>query len=72
MGETRTGCIFCMFGIHMETRPNRFDRMRVTHPKHYKACMDGLGLRDVLELLKIPTNPIANRVRKKKKEGFFY
>lgn len=72
MGETRTGCMFCMFGIHMETRPNRFDRMRITHPKHYSLCMDNMGIRDVLELLKIPTNPIVNRVRKKKKEGFFY
>lgn len=50
-GETRTGCMFCMFGVHMEARPNRFDRMKVVHPKEYNACMFNLGLEPVLELI---------------------
>lgn len=57
MGEERTGCIFCMFGIHMEEVPNRFQRLAKTHPKQYKFCMEKLGLREVLELLKIPHSP---------------
>ncbi len=72
MGEDRTGCLFCLFGIQYEQRPNRFDRMSENHPKHYKACMDGLGIREVLQLLDIPTDPYLNRVRRKRKEGLFY
>lgn len=33
MGYDRTGCMFCMFGAHMEDEPNRFQRMAKTHPK---------------------------------------
>jgi 3'-phosphoadenosine 5'-phosphosulfate sulfotransferase (PAPS reductase)/FAD synthetase len=49
MGYHRTGCMFCMFGLHMEKRPNRFDLMFLTHPQLYKYCMDGpLNLRSVI------------------------
>lgn len=37
----RTGCIFCMFGCHLEKEPNRFQRLKVTHPKQYKYCIGG-------------------------------
>jgi 3'-phosphoadenosine 5'-phosphosulfate sulfotransferase (PAPS reductase)/FAD synthetase len=49
MGYTRTGCMFCMFGLHMEGYPNRFERMKETHPKLYKYCMENLGLQKVME-----------------------
>ena len=49
MGYTRTGCMFCMFGLHMESYPNRFERMRKTHPKLYHYCMEDLGLRGVMD-----------------------
>lgn len=49
MGYSRTGCMFCMFGLHMEGHPNRFERMAITHPRLFKYCMDGpLGLRAVI------------------------
>jgi len=52
MGYTRTGCIFCMFGVGMELKKNkttRFHRLFETHPQLYKYCMDGpLKLRDVI------------------------
>lgn len=52
MGYTRTGCMFCMFGLHMEGRPHRFDRMRETHPQQYRWCMDGpLNLRRVITIV---------------------
>ncbi len=54
MGEKRTGCMFCMFGCHLEKYPNRFQRMQKTHPKQYKFCMEKLGLKEVLKYLKIP------------------
>lgn len=41
----RTGCTMCGFGIHMEKRPHRFDRLRTRSPKEwefwmYKCCTD--------------------------------
>lgn len=53
MGYKRTGCMFCMFGLHMEGKPNRFERMKETHPKQYEYCMKKLGLKDVLSYLEI-------------------
>jgi 3'-phosphoadenosine 5'-phosphosulfate sulfotransferase (PAPS reductase)/FAD synthetase len=50
-GEDSTGCIFCLFGIHMEKEPNRLQRMKVIHPKLYRHCMDRLGMREVLEYM---------------------
>lgn len=40
-GLNRTGCMFCAFGCHLEREPNRFQRMRVTHPKQYAYCIGG-------------------------------
>lgn len=41
----RTGCSMCGFGIHMEKRPHRFDRLREMNPKEwefwmYRCCTD--------------------------------
>lgn len=36
-GCTRTGCVFCGFGCHLEKGEGRFVRLKRTHPKHYKA-----------------------------------
>lgn len=53
---TRTGCVFCMYGCHLEKEPNRFQRLRETHPKLWQYCMKpmsegGLGLKEVLEFI---------------------
>lgn len=53
-GESRTGCVFCMFGVHLEDEPNRFQRLAVTHPKLYEYCMDKLGLAAVLDYIGVP------------------
>lgn len=44
-GARRTGCSMCGFGIHMEQRPHRFDRLRERNAKEwefymYKCCKD--------------------------------
>jgi len=57
MGYDRTGCMFCMFGIHMESQPNRFQLMAHTHPKQYKFCMEKLGLEEILKYLRVPYKP---------------
>lgn len=41
----RTGCSMCGFGIHLEKRPHRFDRLRERNPKEwefwmYRCCTD--------------------------------
>ena len=40
-GCNRTGCIFCMFGCHIEKEPNRFQRLKETHPRQYDYCING-------------------------------
>ena len=50
-GIRRTGCMFCMFGVHLEKKPNRFEQMKETHPKLYHYCMKTLGLSDVLDYI---------------------
>ena len=57
-GCDRTGCVFCGFGCHLEKEPNRFQRLKVTHPKLWNYCMKpwsegGLGMREVLEYIKV-------------------
>lgn len=52
-GCDRTGCMFCMFGCHLEKEPNRFQRMKETHPKQYDYCMNRLGLKEVLEYINV-------------------
>jgi 3'-phosphoadenosine 5'-phosphosulfate sulfotransferase (PAPS reductase)/FAD synthetase len=54
MGYDRTGCMFCMFGVHMEKEPNRFQLMKETHPKIWNYCIYKLGLKEVLEYIDIP------------------
>jgi len=41
----RTGCSMCGFGIHIEKRPHRFDRLREMNPQEwrfwmYQCCLD--------------------------------
>lgn len=50
-GYDRTGCMFCMFGVHLEKGENRFQRMKRTHPDLHAYCMDKLGIRQVLEYI---------------------
>lgn len=35
----RTGCSMCGFGIHIEKRPHRFDRLREDNPKEWEFWM---------------------------------
>jgi len=40
-GCSRTGCIYCAFGSHLEKEPNRFQRLKETHPRQYEYCING-------------------------------
>lgn len=52
-GYKRTGCMFCMFGIHCEKNPNRFELMKKSHPDIYDYCMNKLKLKEILDYLKL-------------------
>ena len=56
---TRTGCMFCAYGVHLEKGVNRFQQMKNTHPKMYEYCMKpkeegGLGMAYVLDVINVP------------------
>lgn len=48
-GCNRTGCMFCMFGLHLEEHPNRFERMKKTHPAQYDYIMNKLNGKHVID-----------------------
>lgn len=39
-GCDRTGCIFCVFGAHLD-KESRFVRLKETHPRQYEYCIGG-------------------------------
>lgn len=41
-GVHRTGCMFCLFGAHLEKEnEERLIKMKITHPKSYNYCING-------------------------------
>lgn len=40
-GYKRSGCVFCTLGCHLEKEPNRFQKLKETHPKLYDYCING-------------------------------
>ena len=53
-GESRTGCMFCMYGVHLEPSPNKFQRMKITHPSIWDYCINKLNLKQVLDYIGVP------------------
>lgn len=53
-GAHRTGCMFCMFGAHLEKEPNRFQKMALTHPNQYDYCIHKLGCGMALDYIGVP------------------
>jgi 3'-phosphoadenosine 5'-phosphosulfate sulfotransferase (PAPS reductase)/FAD synthetase len=52
-GCRRTGCYPCLYGIQNEPEPNRYQRMKLTHPKLYGYCVNGLKCGAVLDYMNI-------------------
>lgn len=52
---SRTGCMFCLFGIHLDPKdkPNRFQLMKLSHPRQYKFCIEDLGIGKVLDFINV-------------------
>lgn len=54
MGMHQTGCMFCAYGSSFMNSPNRFERMKITHPKQYKYIIEKLEMGEVLDYLGVP------------------
>lgn len=52
----RTGCMFCMFGVHLEKSPNRFQQMKKSHPLIHNYCIDKLGCGKVMDYIGVKYN----------------
>lgn len=50
-GEKRTGCMGCLFGCHLEKSPNRFERMKYSHPHRYKYFIEKLNYKEILDFI---------------------
>ena len=50
-GVSRTGCMWCMFGEHLEKGETKFQLMAKTHPKQYDYCINKMGLGVVLDYI---------------------
>ncbi len=47
----RTGCSMCGFGVQLEKRPNRFDRLYEDNPKEWEFWMYQMGWGEVLDYI---------------------
>jgi len=47
-GYKRTGCVYCLFGCAQEKSPNRFELLKITHPKMFEYAMEELDYKNVL------------------------
>ncbi|MCQ4924995.1 phosphoadenosine phosphosulfate reductase family protein [Tissierella carlieri] len=56
-GVKRTGCIYCMLGVHLEPQPNRFQLMHDTHPKLYDYCINKLELGKIMDYIEVDYKP---------------
>jgi len=43
--------MFCAFGVHLESNPNKFQRMKLHHPKLYEYCLVDLKMKEVLDYI---------------------
>lgn len=58
-GEKRTGCKFCLFGVHLEKRENRIQRLARTEPESYRYCIEELGYDKVMDYLGVDWKPVS-------------
>ena len=71
-GEEQTGCTFCLFGLHLESKnkPNRIQRIAISHPKYYDIIINKCNLGMVLKWLDIPYLPFKEKICGKQLELF--
>lgn len=52
-GLNRTGCMYCLFGIHYDKYPTRFDILKENYPKIYDYAINKLEIGKVLDYINI-------------------
>ncbi len=63
-GYDRTGCVFCMFGCHLEKGENRFQKLERTHPKLHNYCINKLGIKEVLDYIGVSYTTKKSTIQK--------
>ena len=56
-GAQRTGCSMCGFGIQLEKRPHRFDKLYMQNPKEWEFWMIKQGWGKVLDYIGVDWTP---------------
>jgi 3'-phosphoadenosine 5'-phosphosulfate sulfotransferase (PAPS reductase)/FAD synthetase len=72
---SRTGCVFCLFGLRYDKPQNRIQRLALTHPKLHDYCINKLGLKEVMEFMGdsyIPERTIYNTILAKEHGSMDY
>lgn len=64
-GCHRTGCMFCAYGCHLESYPNRFQKLAQTHPKQYNYVINNLNFNNVLDFIGVDYCPNIYKVQQK-------
>lgn len=49
----RTGCMFCGYGVHLNT-PNKFQMMEISHPRIHEKALPAFGIPEKMEFLGVP------------------
>ena len=74
-GCSRTGCVFCLFGLSQDKPQNRIQRLALTHPKLHDYCINKLGLKEVMEFMGdsyIPERTVYNTILAKQHSSMDY
>jgi 3'-phosphoadenosine 5'-phosphosulfate sulfotransferase (PAPS reductase)/FAD synthetase len=50
----RTGCFNCLYGIHLENKPNRLERMKISNPIMWLSLIKGQKIGELLDKCNIP------------------
>tara|TARA_Y100000310_G_scaffold341973_1_gene443158 strand:- start:974 stop:2029 length:1056 start_codon:yes stop_codon:yes gene_type:complete len=58
-GDQRTGCKFCLFGIHLEKGENRIQRLARVEPESYRYAIEELGYDKVMDFLGVEWRPFV-------------
>jgi hypothetical protein len=56
-GDARTGCKFCLFGIHLEKGENRIQRLARVEPEAYRHCIEDLRYDIVMDFIGVDWRP---------------
>jgi len=61
LGDTRTGCVGCLFGCQHDAPPNQIQKMYYRNEKLYNYFVDDLDYGRVLDYINIPYLPLPKK-----------